>query len=49
MKHIKRNFRSKAWVHPLGLGGGTEAKIQLFQNMVMFHIKLNGTAIAATW
>ena len=42
MKHIKRDF----WVD---LGGEAEAKIKLFQNMVMLHIKLKLTALAATW
>ena len=32
-----------------GLRGGAEAKIQLFQNIVMLHIKLNGITNAATW
>ena len=40
MKHIKHDFRSKAWVQPFGW---TKAKIQLFQNMVMLLIKLKGT------
>ena len=39
MKHIKRDFRSKAWIRPLGW---TKAKIHLFQNMVMLYIKLKG-------
>ena len=30
------------------LGGGAEAKIKLFQNMVMLHIKLKLTTLAAT-
>ena len=34
-KHIKQYFSSNACVD---LGGGTEAKIQLIQNMVMLHI-----------
>ena len=35
---------------PLTLGlGSKKVKIQLFQNMVMLHIKLNGITIAATW
>ena len=33
----------------MDLGGGAEAKIKLFQNMVMLHIKLKLTALAATW
>ena len=41
MKHIKRDFSLKAWVLAPGvdLGDGAEAKIKLFQNMVMLHIK----------
>ena len=51
MKHIKRDFSSKAWVRAcwVDLGGGAEAKIKLFQNMVMLHIKLKLTTLAATW
>ena len=30
-------------------GGVAEAKIKLFQNMVMLHIKLKLTTLAATW
>ena len=33
----------------MDLGGGAEAKINFFQNMVMLHIKLKLTALAATW
>ena len=33
----------------MDLGGGAEAKIKLFQNMVMLHIKLKLTTLAATW
>ena len=33
----------------MDLGGGTEAKIQLFQNKVLLHIKLNGIMNAAAW
>ena len=29
--------------------GGQKVKIQLFQAMVMLHIKLKGTRYAATW
>ena len=36
MKHIKRYFSLKARG---GLRGGAEAKIKLFRNMVMLHIK----------
>ena len=32
----------------MDLGGGAEAKIKLFQNMVMLHIKLKLTTLAAT-
>ena len=32
-----------------GLRGWAEAKIKLFQNMVMLHIKLKLTTLAATW
>ena len=34
---------------PLTFGVGSKVKIQLFQNMVMFHIKLNGTTNAGEW
>ena len=51
MKHIKRDFSLKAWVRAPGVdfGGGAEAKIKLFQNMVMLHIKLKPTTFAAIW
>ena len=51
MKHIKQDFSWKAWVRArwVDLGGGAEAKIKLFQNMVMLHIKLKLTTLAATW
>ena len=51
MKHIKLDFRLKAWVRVrwVDLGGGAEAKIKIFQNMVMLHIKLKLTTLAATW
>ena len=41
MKHIKRDFSLKAWVQArwVDLGGGAEAKVKRFQNMVMLHIK----------
>ena len=41
MKHIRRDFSLKAWVRVpwVDLGGGAEAKIKLFKNMVMLHIK----------
>ena len=51
MKHIKQDFSLKAWVRAPGVdfGGGVEAKIKLFQNMVMLHIKLKLTTFSATW
>ena len=51
MKHIKRDFSLKAWVRAcwVDLGAGAEVKIKLFQNMVMLHIKLKLTTLAATW
>ena len=50
MNHIKRDFSLKAWarVRWVDLGGRAEAKIKLFQNMVMSHIKLKLTMLAAT-
>ena len=33
----------------MDLGGGAEVKIKLFQDMVMLHIKLKLTTMAATW
>ena len=49
MKHIKRDFSLKALVQArlVDLGGGAEAKIKLFQNMVMLHIKLKLMMLAA--
>ena len=51
MKHIKRDLSLKAWVRSPGvdLWDGAEAKIKLFQNMVMLYIKLKLTTHAATW
>ena len=51
MKHIKRDFSLKTWFRApwVDLGGGAEAKIKLFQNMVMLQIKLKLKALAATW
>ena len=51
MKHIKQDFSLEAWVRSPGLdlGGGAEAKIIFFQNMVMLHIKFKLTKHAATW
>ena len=51
MKHIRWDFS----VAPFGLipqvniGGRAEAKIQLFRNMVMLHIKFKGTTYTVTW
>ena len=51
MKHVKRDFSLKAQVRAgeVDLGGEAEAKIKLFQNMVMLHIKLKLTTLTATW
>ena len=51
MKQFKRNFSLKVWVRVrwMDLGGGAEAKIKLFQNMVMLYIKLKLSTLAATW
>ena len=51
MKHIKQDFSLKAWVPApeVDLGGGAEAKIKLFQNMVMLHIKLKLTTFACKY
>ena len=51
MKHIKRDYSLKVHVRAceVDLGGGAEAKIKLFQNMVMLHIKLELATLAATW
>ena len=48
MKHIERDFSLKACVPVrwMDLGGGAEAKIKLFQNTVMLHIKLKLTTLA---
>ena len=50
MENIKWDFSLKAWVRASGLdlGGGAEAKIKLFQNTVMLHIKLKLTTFQAT-
>ena len=50
MKHIKQDFSLKALVRGrwVDLGGGADAKIKLFQYMVMLHIKLELTMLAAT-
>ena len=51
MNHIKRDYRSKASVSPLGRlrGWGQKVKIPLLQNMVMLHIKLMRITNAAEW
>ena len=51
MKHIKQDISLKAWARSpeVDLGGGSEAKSELFQNMIMLHIKLKQTAHAAIW
>ena len=51
MKHTKQDFSLKVWVRSPGLdlGGGAEAKIKLFQNMVMVHIKLKLTTFETRW
>ena len=50
MKHIKQDFSLKACVRArwVDLEGGAVVKIKLFQNMVMLHIKLKLTGLAAT-
>ena len=46
--HIKLNILRTAPISsPIPLG--SKCQIELFQNMVMFHIKLNGFMNAATW
>ena len=51
MKHIKQDSSLKTWVQSpkVDLGGGAKAKIKLFRNMVMLHIKLKPTTHAAQW
>ena len=53
MKYTKHDFLSKVWVRPPGWTWysmwGQKAKLQLFQNIVMLHIKLTGIRYAATW
>ena len=51
MKHITWDFKFEGLGQALrvDLGGGAEAKIQLFQNMFMLHIKLKIMTHAATW
>ena len=48
MKHIKQEFSEGLGCSPgVDLGGGVEAKIKLFQNIVMLHIRLELTTHAA--
>ena len=43
-------YRRSGWDPLGGLGvWGQKAKLQLFQNIVMLHIKLKGIRYAATW
>ena len=51
MKHNKWDFSLKAWVGVcwVDFGGGAGAKVKLFPNMVMLHIKLKLTTLAARW
>ena len=51
MKYTKHDFLLKVWVGPPGWTWcvGSKAKLQLFQNIVMLHIKLKGIRYAATW
>ena len=43
-------YRRSGWDPLGGLGvWGQKAKFQLFQNIVMLHIKLKGIRYAATW
>ena len=50
MKYIKPNLSLSAWVRVrlVDLEGEAEAKIKLFQNMVILHIKLKLTTLSAT-
>ena len=51
MNHTRQDFSLKALVRfPLvDLGGMDEAKIKLFRNMVMLHIKLKEKNYVVTW
>ena len=51
IKDIKRDFSLKVRVRApwVDVGGGAQAKIKLFQNIVMLHIKLKLTTLAASW
>ena len=48
--NIKPNFSLKFWARSprVDLGGGAEAKIKLFRNMVMLNIQLKQTTHVAT-
>ena len=51
MKHIEwdSSIKARVRVRWVDLRGGAEAKIKIFQNMVMLHIKLKLMTLAATW
>ena len=51
MKHIRWDFSLTLFglIPRVTLGGRAEAKIQLFRNMAMLHIKFKGTTITVTW
>ena len=51
MKRIKRDFSLKAWIQAPGVdfGGGAEAKIKLFQNMVIKADDFCNNMVAQTW
>ena len=51
MEYLKQDFSLNAWVQSPGvdLGDRAKAKINLFRNMVMLHIKLKPMTHAATW
>ena len=51
MEYLKQDFSLNAWVQSPGvdLGDGAKAKINLFRNMVMLHIKSKPMTHAATW
>ena len=51
MKHIRWDFSLTPFglIPRVTLGGRAEAKIQLFRNMAMLHIKFKGTTITVTW
>ena len=45
-RHVSKHFTPRP---PLPRTWGKKVKIQLFQNIVMLHIKLKGIKTAATW